>query len=85
MPEDILEIPSETSMLEFLKAAKGRQVTLLLQNGNSLTGQMAEHTDPTSPHARLVHLIALEGQDYFDAVVAKESITGVIFRRPGTP
>jgi hypothetical protein len=55
-------------------AQKAKRVTLRLRSGQELTGILRESTD------RLVVLGELSGREFFDAVIAIESIEAVIIR-----
>jgi hypothetical protein len=52
----------------------GRQVTLLLDSGQELTGVVKELGD------KVIHLTGLVGKEYFDAVVDIEKVTAVLVR-----
>jgi hypothetical protein len=56
-----------------LRAQKGR-VTVRLRSGQELTGNVR------SVDVRLLHLGALTGREFFDAVVPMEAIEAVIVR-----
>ena len=56
-----------------LRAQKGR-VTVRTRSGLELTGTVR------SVDSRLVHLGALQGKEFFDAVVAVDSIEAVLVR-----
>ena len=60
-----------------LAAHAGKTVTLRLDGGQELTGTLAA----TSPVT--VKLAALQGKDFYDAVVRIDRITAVIVRAPG--
>jgi hypothetical protein len=65
--------PNDT-VESMLNAQKGGRVTLRLRSGQELTGAVRSVT------AKLVHLGALQGREFFDAVVPLESVEAVLVR-----
>ena len=60
-----------------LKKQIGQRVELRVEGSEKLTGKVEAVGDKT------VHLSALAGQEFFDAVVSIEEITAVIIRTGG--
>ncbi len=69
-----LRIGASDSMQSVLAAQKGTRVTLRLRSGQEITGVLRDAT------ARVVHLGALTGREFFDAAVSVEAIEAVIVR-----
>ena len=80
---NLMNNASELAPTDFLNRLRGHVATLLLSEGSSITGKITEGVDYSSAHVKMVHVTELEGRDYYDAVIAKHSIVGFIFRRPG--
>lgn len=68
-----LRIAGNDTVESVLKGQKGR-VTLRLRSGQELSGTVHAVT------GKLVHLGALSGREFFDAVVPLETIEAVIIR-----
>lgn len=85
MAVDLLNEVNELTVSDFLNRLRGKQATLMLANGGSVSGTIAEQYDYTSPHSKMVHVMTLTGQDFFDAVIPKDSVVGFVFRKPGMP
>ena len=60
-----------TSMSDNLEHLRGKRVTLTLDSGATVSGQVA------SVGPRLVHISHLSGKEYFDALVEIESISAL--------
>ena len=69
-----LQVGSGDTVESVLRAQKDKRVTLRLRSGQELTGVVRAH------NARVVHLGALTGREFFDAVVPLEAIDAVIVR-----
>lgn len=69
-----LKVAGSDTIESVIAAQKAKRVTLRLRSGQELTGTVREIT------GKLVHLGALSGRDYFDAVVALEAIEAVVIR-----
>lgn len=67
-------IHNHTSLIEFLRAQQGRNITILLTSGQSVTGTVRLVGN------HLVHLTHLSGKSYFDAVIPVEQVSSVEFR-----
>lgn len=80
MSGELTKNAHELHPVDFLNRLGGRRATLLLSDGTQITGKIAADVDYSSAFVRMVHISALEGKDFFDAVILKTSITGFIFR-----
>ena len=60
-----------------LKRQAGQRVELRLKSGEKIAGKVEAVGDKT------VHLSALTGQDFFDAVVLLEDVSAVVIRTGG--
>jgi hypothetical protein len=69
-----VKVGANDSFETLISAQKGKRVTLRTRSGGELTGVVREVTP------RYVHLGALAGRDFFDAVVALETLEAVIVR-----
>lgn len=69
-----VKIGGNDSFESLISAQKGKRVTLRTRSGGELTGVVRAVTP------RYVHLGALAGRDFFDAVVALETLEAVIVR-----
>ena len=69
-----LKVASGATVESLITAQKGKRITVRTRSGQELTGLVREVTP------RFVHLGALSGRDFFDAVVALESVEAVIVR-----
>lgn len=68
--------PADT-IASILKKQIGQRVELRVEGSEKITGKVEAVGEKT------VHLSALTGQEFFDAVVALEEITAVIVRTGG--
>lgn len=78
--KDLLKSAHEIHSTDFLNRLRGKNVTLMLTGGAKITGKIADKIDYTSPMTKMVHVTSLEGQEFFDALIPKETIQGFIFR-----
>ncbi len=69
-----VKVGANDSFESLISAQKGKRVTLRTRSGGELTGVVRSVTP------RYVHLGALAGRDFFDAVVALETLEAVIVR-----
>ncbi len=69
-----VKVGANDSFESLISAQKGKRVTLRTRSGGELTGVVRAVTP------RHVHLGALAGRDFFDAVVALETLEAVIVR-----
>jgi len=69
-----LKVGAGATINSVLTAQKNKRVTVRLKSGGELTGKVK------SINNAVVHLGALDGRDYFDAVVALKKIEAVIIR-----
>ena len=69
-----LKVPSGATAESLITAQKGKRITVRTRSGQELTGVVREVTP------RFVQLGALSGREFFDAVVALESIEALIVR-----
>jgi hypothetical protein len=69
-----VRISATDTVESVLTAQKTKRVTVRLRSGQEMTGTVREITP------RLVHLGALSGREFFDAVIAVESIEAVVIR-----
>lgn len=69
-----LRVGANDTMQSVLAAQKGTRVTLRLRSGQEITGVLRDAT------ARVVHLGALTGREFFDAAVSVDAIEAVIVR-----
>ncbi len=69
-----VRIAATDTVESVLTAQKSKRVTVRLRSGQEMTGTVREITP------RLVHLGALSGREFFDAVIAVESIEAVVIR-----
>jgi hypothetical protein len=70
----------ELGVPDLLNALKGREATLLLSNGTSVTGTIKDGVNYAAALTKSVIVIGLEGRDYFNAAIPVKEITGFIFR-----
>ena len=68
------DISDSDTIASVLTAQKGKRVVLRLRSGQDLTGTVKAVTP------KLVHLATLSGREFFDAVIALESIESVQLR-----
>ena len=71
------DLPTAGQIIDFVQnspAKVGKRVTLRTRSGSELTGVVRSVTP------KYVHLGALAGRDFFDAVVAIETLEAVIVR-----
>lgn len=69
-----LKVGASDSVQSVLAAQKGKRVTVRVRSGQEFTGIMREAT------GKLVHLGAISGREFFDAVVPLEVIDAVVIR-----
>lgn len=69
-----LNISGGDSVARVLALQKGKTVTVQLNSGQELTGQVRNVTED------LAQLTALTGREYFDAVVVIDEVAAVIVR-----
>ena len=69
-----VKVGASDSFESLISAQKGKRVTLRTRSGGELTGVVRAVTP------RYVHLGALAGRDFFDAVVSLETLEAVIVR-----
>ena len=69
-----VQISGDDSIQTILAAQKGNQVTIKLDSGEELTGNVGEVT------GKLVILQALSGKEFFDAVINMGAIAAVLVR-----
>ena len=69
-----LKISPAATVETLLAAQKGKRVTVRTRSSQELTGVVRDVT------SRFVHLGALSGRDFFDAVVALDAVEAVIVR-----
>ena len=72
---------TENSLNDLLNKMKGKEVILYLHSGATLGGKLGEAADYASANARTVHLQEIVGQDFYDAVIAKDAVAAVLYRR----
>jgi hypothetical protein len=69
-----VRVGANDTVQSVLAANKGGRVTVRVRSGQELTGVVREI------NGRVVHLGALAGREFFDAVVALEAVDAVIVR-----
>ena len=69
-----VRVGANDTVQSVLAANKGGRVTLRVRSGQELTGVVRE------VNGRVVHLGGLAGREFFDAVVALESVDAIIVR-----
>jgi len=72
-----LEISGSEEIGDQLRKVQNKNVTIILNSDKEFTGKVYNVTE------KLVHLIDLQGKDYFDAVVAIDSIQAIIVKARG--
>ena len=72
-PAQLSVAPNDT-VETVLTAQKGKRVTLRLRSGHETTGTVA------AVSGKLVHLAAVAGKEFFDAVIPVEAIEAVFVR-----
>ncbi len=72
-----LEFQPSDTMATVLKRQVGQRVEVRLTSGEKLAGKVAAVGETT------VHLSALTGQEFFDAVVVLDDISAVVVRAGG--
>jgi hypothetical protein len=72
-----LEVRSDDSVKSLLARHTGKRVTLVLTTGPELSGVVASVGD------QVVHLTALSGREFFDAVVGLDRVSAVVVRVRG--
>ncbi|KPK04263.1 MAG: hypothetical protein AMJ64_14105 [Betaproteobacteria bacterium SG8_39] len=68
------DVSDSDTIASVLTAQKGKRVVLRLRSGQDVTGTVKAVTP------KLVHLATLSGREFFDAVIALESIESVQLR-----
>ena len=69
-----LRVGANDTVQTVLAAQKGKRVAVRVRSGQEFTGTVHEVT------GRLVHLGAISGKEFFDAVVPLEAIDAVLVR-----
>ena len=69
-----LQVGASDTVESVLRAQKDKRVTLRLRSGQELTGTLR------ASNARVAHLAAITGREFFDAVVPLEAIDAVLVR-----
>ena len=69
-----LKVGANDTVQTVLSAQKGGRVTLRVRSGQEITGTVRE------VGSRVVHLGAISGKDFFDAVVPLEAVDAVFVR-----
>jgi hypothetical protein len=69
-----LAVGADATIEKILAAQVGQSVTLRTEGAEELTGKVK------SVSSEVVHLSELSGKEFFDAVVATDSITSVVIR-----
>ncbi len=69
-----LQISPSDSVEVVLKGQQGKRVTVRLRSGQEITGTVRNVT------ARLAHLGAVAGREFFDAMVPLEAVEAVLVR-----
>lgn len=75
--EGKLEIRDGESIKLFLERHVGQRLSLIVREGPELTGTLVKVGD------HVVHLGALQGRDFYDAVIRLDRIDGVVVRARG--
>lgn len=70
-----LDISGGDSLARVLALQKGKTVTVQLNSGQEITGQVKNVTED------LAQLTELSGKEYFDAVIVIDEVAAVIVRR----
>lgn len=74
---DKFSFTADDTTLTVLTRQVGQKVELRLKSGEKLSGTVK------AVGASCVHLGSLSGQEFFDAVIAKEDISAVVLRNDG--
>jgi hypothetical protein len=69
-----LQVGAGDTVESVLRAQKDKRVTLRLRSGQEMTGTLK------ASNARVAHLAAVAGREFFDAVVPLEAIDAVLIR-----
>ena len=69
-----LQVGANDSVQSVLAGQKGKRVTVRVRSGQEITGLVRE------AGGRVVHLGAISGKEFFDAVVPLEAIDAVMVR-----
>jgi hypothetical protein len=69
-----LTISANQTVENVLSAQQGKRVTVRLNSGQELTGTVKSVTP------KLVHIAAISGKEFFDAVVPLEAVEAVLIR-----
>ena len=75
----------ELGVPELLNALKGKEATLILSNGTSVTGTIKDGINYAASLTKTVLVTGLEGREYFNAAIPVKEISGLIFRNPESP
>jgi hypothetical protein len=75
--EDKIGLNTTDTVVSVLKRQSGQRVEIRMKSGEKLAGKVENFTD------KAVHLSALTGQEFYDAVVALDDISAVIIRTGG--
>ena len=69
-----LKVTAGDTLETVLQAQAGKRVTVRLRSGQELTGTVRLVV------GRMVHLAALTGREFFDAVIALDAVEAVVVR-----
>ena len=69
-----LQVGAADTVESVVSAQKGKRVTLRLRSGQELTGNVVAVT------SKVVHLGAIQGREFFDAVIPLDAIEAVLLR-----
>jgi hypothetical protein len=72
--EDAFQFTQDTSLQGGLSQFKGKPVEIILKSGEQLAGKIAD------VGSRILVLKELRGKEFYDAVVAIDDISAVIFK-----
>ncbi len=68
---------------DFLNRLRGKKATLLLQNGDRVTGKIADQVDYTTGTTTMIYVSEIEGMEFFSAAFPKSQVVGFVFRIQG--
>ena len=74
---DKFELKDETSLDDVIQKFIGKQVTLVLKSGHEISGTITKYAHSQET---MLHLSALSGAEYYDAVVRVSEIAAISFR-----
>ena len=80
-----IETIHELHLYDILNLLKGSEVTLLIANQAPITGIIYPKADYTKAQTKVVKLEKITGREYFDLLIPKEQIQGIITRRNDAP